>query len=113
VPDNVARVAHHVAVQQHHAIPSPALPGSDLVSAGLADLRAGRSSEASLLVDAAATRLRDLGYEVPMSTLSDPEGDLYEMIRRRVGDARAHGTYNALRRRIASFLRASPRDTTG
>ena len=105
-------MAHHVAVQQHHAAPSPALPGADLVAAGLADLRAGRSSEEALLVDAAATRLRALGYEVPPSAVSDPEGDLYEMIRDRVGDARAHSTYNALRRRVASFLRASPRDPT-
>ena len=102
-----------MAVQMPPATPSPAIPGSDLVAAGLADLRAGRHSGESLLVDAAAVRLRALGYDVPTTSVSDPEGDLYEMLRRRVGDARAHSTYNALRRRMLSFLRASPRDPTG
>src|SRR5580700_10972617 len=41
------------------------LPGHELVSAGLADLAAGRESEASLVVTMAAPRLRALGFEVP------------------------------------------------
>jgi len=89
-------------------LPSPAIPGADLVTAGLADLRAGRRSEESLLVSSAARRLRVLGYVVPEAMAADPDGELYELIRSRVGDARAHGTYNALRRRIVSFLRSSP-----
>ncbi|MGA9313462.1 MAG: hypothetical protein WBV77_02410 [Solirubrobacteraceae bacterium] len=40
-------------------IPSD-LPGRELVSSGLSDLAAGRESEASLLVQMAAPRLRRL-----------------------------------------------------
>jgi hypothetical protein len=43
----------------------PDLPGHDLVSAGLADLAAGRETEAALLVAMAAPRLRSLGFDVP------------------------------------------------
>ena len=89
-------------------VPSPAIPGADLITAGLADLRAGRRSEESLLVSSAAQRLRLLGYVVPEAMAADPDGELYELVRLRVGDARAHGTYNALRRRMVSFLRSSP-----
>ena len=92
--------------------PSPAIPGADLVTAGLADVRAGRRTEEALLVDSAAPRLRALGYVVPEATSDDPDGELYELIRARVGDARAHSSYNALRRRMVSFLRASPRAAT-
>jgi hypothetical protein len=59
---------------------SASLPGHELVSQGLADLSAGRESEASLLVAMAAPRLRDSG---------------------------AHSRYNALVGRIVSFVRAA------
>ena len=97
---------------EHDLIPSPALPGADLVAAGLADLRTGRLTEEALLVLSAGQRLRDLGYSVPPVTVDDPDWDLYQLVRARVGDARAHSTYNALRRRMVSFLRASPRAAT-
>lgn len=100
-------------MHQVEPVPSPAIPGADLVAAGLADLRAGRRSEEAMLVSAAASRLRMLGYVVPHSPTGDPDGELYDLIRLRVGDARAHGTYNALRRRIVSFLRSSPHAATG
>jgi hypothetical protein len=87
----------------------PALPGADLVGAGLTDLASGRESVESLLVALAATRLRRLGYPVPEapSATDRPELRLYALLEAEVGPARAHGRYNALRRRLASFLRAA------
>ena len=41
------------------------LPGHELVAAGLADLDAGRRTEAALLVRMAGPRLRRLGFERP------------------------------------------------
>jgi hypothetical protein len=90
-----------------HPQDETALPGGELVLAGLADLRAGRRTEAALLVGGAAHRLRAIGYAVPDAASDD--GELYELVRRRVGDARAHGTYNALRRRLVRFLNAARR----
>jgi len=82
------------------------------VLAGLEDLRAGHLTEEALLVLAAGARLGALGYGIPTASVEDPEGALYELIRARVGGARAHGTYNALRRRMVSFLRASSHAAT-
>jgi len=87
--------------------PDPAVPGADLVTEGLEDLRLGRRSEAAMLVCSAAPRLRALGYGLPTADVDDPDGQLYELVRRRVGSARAHSTYNALRRRMISFLNSS------
>jgi hypothetical protein len=53
------------------------LPGGDLVSQGLADLREGRESVAALLVSIGAPRLRTLGVQVP-PTVEEPEHRLYE-----------------------------------
>ncbi len=83
------------------------LPGHELVSAGLADLAAGRESESALLVAMAAPRLRALGYDVP----SGGEGGrrsshrLYELLSDSNQDA--HSRYNALVGRIVSFARAA------
>lgn len=52
--------------------PKSGLPGHDLISAGLGDLAAGRATEAALLVEMAAPRLRSLGLEVPESRSADP-----------------------------------------
>ncbi len=87
--------------------PDLSLPGADVVRAGLADLAAGHRTEAALLVSGAAHRMRALGYAVPEATADD--GALYELVRSRVGDARAHSTYNALRRRMVSFLNSAHR----
>jgi hypothetical protein len=80
------------------------LPGHELVSAGLADLAAGRESEESLLVEMAAPRLQALGYEVPPGGGERPSNRLYELLDRDVG---AHSRYNALVGRIVSFARAA------
>jgi len=82
-----------------------ALPGRELVDAGLADLSRGLTSVPALLVLIGAPRLRRLGVAVPPSTVSQPEHRLYEVLAEREGDA-AHGRYNALVRRLVSYERA-------
>ncbi|HEV2998334.1 MAG TPA: hypothetical protein VGX16_04445 [Solirubrobacteraceae bacterium] len=61
------------------------LPGEELVSAGLADLAAGRESESSLLVAMAAPRLRALGIEVSAGGGERPSHRLYELLSERGG----------------------------
>lgn len=63
-----------------------ALPGADLVEAGLEDLADGLESIPSLLVSIGAPRLRLLGYEVD-GLLEQPELRLYELLSRLHGDA--------------------------
>jgi hypothetical protein len=82
------------------------LPGWELVSAGVADLTAGRESIAALLVASASTRLAGVGVTWPVVEAPDVPERLFLLIAAEVGDRRAHGRYNALRRRLASFLRA-------
>jgi hypothetical protein len=81
-----------------------ALPGGDLVERGLEDLRAGRTTLASLLVQIGGPRLRACGLDVPESTRS-PERALYDLLAAEDADS-AHGRYNALVRRLVSFERA-------
>lgn len=81
------------------------LPGHELVSAGLADLAAGRESESSLLVAMAAPRLRALGFDVPPGGGERPSHRLYALLAER--ERGAHGRYNALVGRIVSFARAA------
>ena len=83
---------------------SDALPGADLVRAGLNDLANGVESVESLLVLVGAPRLRDLGFDVP-DTPDYPEDRLYARLAEMRGDA-AHSEYNALIRRLVSFERA-------
>lgn len=78
-----------------------ALPGGDLVDRGLADLAAGRTTAASLLVSLAAPRLRREGVPVE-NTLPDPELHLYRLLASTEGDL-AHTRYNAHLRLIVSF----------
>lgn len=80
------------------------LPGGDLVRAGLADLRAGRTTVPALVVAIAASRLRDLGLDVPAS-VNEPEHRLWQLLAEEDSDS-AHGRYNALVQRIVSFERA-------
>jgi hypothetical protein len=87
------------------------LPGTELLRAGLADLQAGRSSEAALLVEVAAPRLRAIGIDVPVprneARQSDsPEHRLFELLSEHTAGG-AHSRYNALLGRIASFARAA------
>ncbi len=81
------------------------LPGHELVSGGLADLAAGRQTEASLLVSMAAPRLQALGFEVPGDRDEQPSHRLYEFLSET--DASAHSRYNALIARMVSFARAA------
>ena len=74
--------------------------------AGLADLERGVESIPSLLVQIGAPRLRQLGFEVPLSALPSPEMRLYEVLSIEHGDG-AHSQYNALIRRLVSFERAA------
>lgn len=86
----------------------PNLPGADIVTAGLADLDAGRhETAAALLVAEAAPRLRRRDIDVPASQVSDKTGALYRLLERELGDSdSAYRRYNALRRRIVSFCDA-------
>lgn len=83
---------------------SDAVPGADLVRAGLNDLANGIESIESLLVLVGAPRLRRLGFDVP-DTPDYPEDRLYAKLSERSGDA-APSQYNALIRRLVSFERA-------
>ena len=86
-----------------------ALPGADLVEAGLRDLAAGRRTVHALLVLVGAARLRRIGFDVPMGDEGDvarPEHALYlELASEDPGTA--HSRYNALIRRLVSFERAA------
>jgi hypothetical protein len=82
-----------------------ALPGGDLIEAGLDDLAHGVESIASLLVSIGAPRLRRLGLRVD-NPFPTPEHRLYELLRQSGADA-AHSRYNALVRRLVSFERAA------
>ena len=82
-------------------------PGADLVSAGIADLAAGRETIEAMLVACASVRLRRLGYAVPDAVTGSPESRLYALVEAQVGPRRAHSRYNALRRRLVSFLDSS------
>lgn len=85
-----------------------AIPGSDLVRTGLADLAAGRETIEAMLLLQARERLSRLGYDLPDVAVAWPEGRMWELIEREVGPRRTHSRYNALRRRLLSFLRAAP-----
>jgi hypothetical protein len=81
------------------------LPGHELVSAGLADLQAGRETEAALLVAMAAPRLRNVGIDVPDGRWAMPSHRLYELLSE--SGAGAHSRYNALVARMVSYARAA------
>lgn len=83
-----------------------ALPGGDLIEAGLKDLNEGRQTIESLLVAIGAPRLRALGFQLPASLPSYPEHRLYDLLAATDQDS-AHSRYNALIRRLVSFERAA------
>lgn len=81
-------------------------PGADLVASGIDDLEAGRETVAALLVCMARTRLLSVGIDVPAVPLERPSHRLYDLLAEE--DARtAHGRFNALVRRLASFARTA------
>jgi hypothetical protein len=82
-------------------------PGGDLVDAGLAELAEGKTTEASLVVSLAASRLRREG--VPLgAVLDDPEDRLFRLLVETSG-ALAHARYSAYLRRMSSFADACRR----
>lgn len=85
------------------------LPGSDLVSAGLDDLRAGRETEPAMLVAMATSKLQALGIDVLPAQAERPSHRLYELLSES-GPGGAHSRYNALVGRLVSFARAAGRD---
>jgi hypothetical protein len=86
--------------------PEGPLPGSDLIAAGVSDLRDGRETIAALLVAVGAPRLGRLGIELPDQLPGDPEHRLYALLAQEDADS-AHSRYNALIRRLVSFERAA------
>lgn len=83
------------------------LPGSDLVTDGVEDLRAGKDTPRAALVLTAAPRLREIGISVPESAFGEPSSHrLYDLLSRD-DPAGAYGRYNALLGRMASFANAA------
>jgi len=86
--------------------PTADLPGAELVEQGLADLKAGHTSDFSLLLMVAGPSLRNLGLEIPERPSARPYHHLlYERLEERLGDD-AYSYYNSLIRRIVSFTHA-------
>lgn len=76
------------------------------MAAGLRDLDAGVESPAAMVVAMAAARLRQVGVDVPATSVERPSHRLYGLLAREDrGDA--HSRYNALVRRIVSYARAA------
>jgi hypothetical protein len=80
------------------------VPGWELVSVGLDDLASGRQTVAALLLASASQRLAAVGIELPGELQPDATMRLYELVVAEVGEDAAHSRYNALRRRLLSFL---------
>lgn len=86
------------------------IPGSEIVSPGLRDLRDGIITINSLLVLIAGPRLRRLGFEVPDLPVERPiEHRLYSLLEDEFGIG-AYSRFNSLIRRIVSFSRALERE---
>lgn len=85
-----------------------ALPGGDLIDAGLQDLSDGRETIAALLVAIGAPRLRRIGFKLPDHLPPEPEHRLYDLLSK-TGEDSAHSRYNSLIRRLVSFERAAER----
>jgi hypothetical protein len=81
------------------------LPGADLVDRGMRDLAAGRASVEALLLSRASARLRSCGVAID-KPLPDADRELYLLLAERDGDG-AHSAYNALTRRLVSFMHAA------
>ncbi|HEY6803578.1 MAG TPA: hypothetical protein VI306_08370 [Pyrinomonadaceae bacterium] len=82
------------------------LPGEELITIGIADLREGRETIQALLVAIGAPRLREIGLELPEFNLPIPEHRLYDLLAAQDSDS-AHSRYNAFIRRLVSFERAA------
>jgi len=95
-----------------HFIDFDSLPGGELINSGLNDLKSGKESIGSLLIEIGEPRLRALGVAVSTSncrTMDSPEHDspehrLYDLIAAE-NSLTAHSRYNALIRLLVSFER--------
>ena len=76
------------------------------MATGLADIAAGRVTIEAELVRSASHQLKAIGLPVPSGQHS-ARVRLYDLVAADVGEAQAHSRYNALRRRLASFLRTA------
>jgi hypothetical protein len=97
-----------------NVVESAELPGAELVEAGIADLASGRETVEALLVASATERFAELGRRLPPVDRAGLPARLYALIEARVGDEQAHAHYNAIRRRLESYLRSArpERDAT-
>lgn len=90
-----------------HLLADGRLPGADLVTEGVDDLRSGRDTVAAALARMASPRLRALGLDLPEPGPGAPAGHrLYELLSEE-DPATAHSRYNALVARVVSFARAA------
>ena len=82
------------------------LPGADLVVSGIAALEHGERTTEALLVAVAATRLQRIGLDIPKAAaaIENPNLALYAAVCEAGG---GHSHYNALLRRLVSFMRAA------
>lgn len=87
------------------AIDVSGFPGGEFIRQGLDHLSEGFESEAALLVQIGAPRLRRLGLDVRQFDGEPPEHKLYKLLAASDPDS-AHSRYNALIRRLVSFERA-------
>lgn len=81
------------------------LPGGEWVQRGLDDLAKGEESDAALLVQIGAPRLRRLGFVIADTDSEPAEHRLYAHLAVSQPDS-AHTRYNALIRLLVSFERA-------
>lgn len=88
---------------------SAELPGAELVTAGLADLVAGRETASAAAVAMASSRLGALGIEIPASRGPVPASHLLYKLLAAEDRRNAHSRYNAIVRRMVSFARAAER----
>lgn len=80
------------------------LPGVEFIIQGLEDLQHGKMQTIpALLVSIAATRLRNLGLDVPQDQMleKDPELKLYQILIEQEEDP--YNRYNSLIQRLISF----------
>lgn len=82
------------------------LPGEELVGQGISDLLAGEQTVCSLLLLTARLKLKSVGIVLPEVAFADPEITLFNLLSKKYGNG-AHSKYNALRRRLLSFISAA------
>jgi hypothetical protein len=111
-PEARASVARQAAIRRwtrarfgDPSFAARALPGGELVDAGLSDLAAGVESVGSLLVSLAAPRLQREGVPVPRVLMGDADVRLYRLLEREHGEL-AHARYLAHLRQVESFADA-------